>query len=55
MSLKIRKIGGNHDESTLKIALTVVDHVDGDNALMQEEIFGPILPIMTYHDLNEVV
>ena len=48
-------IGGNHDESTLKIAPTVVDHVDGDNALMQEEIFGPLLPIMTYHDLNEVI
>lgn len=48
-------IGGNYDETTLKIAPTVVDHVDGDNALMQEEIFGPILPIMTYHDLNEVI
>lgn len=48
-------IGGNSDEKTLKIAPTVVDHVNSNNVLMQEEIFGPILPIMTYHNINEVI
>lgn len=48
-------IGGNYCEETLSIAPTVIDHVDGDNVLMQEEIFGPILPILTYHDLDEAI
>lgn len=48
-------IGGQFDQDHLKISPTVVDHVDGDNPLMQEEIFGPILPIITYHSIDEVI
>lgn len=48
-------IGGKFDERHLKISPTVVDHVDGDNSLMQEEIFGPILPIITYHNIHEAI
>lgn len=48
-------IGGHSNESTLKISPTVVDHITEDNPLMQEEIFGPILPIMTYKNINEVI
>ena len=47
--------GGTNDENTLKICPTLVDHVNGDNPLMQEEIFGPILPILTYKDIKEVI
>ena len=40
---------------TLQIEPTVVDHVDGNNPLMQEEIFGPILPILTYQNIDEAI
>lgn len=48
-------IGGEYDKEHLKISPTVVDYVDGDNPLMQEEIFGPILPILTYHNIDEAI
>lgn len=48
-------IGGQKDQTSLKIAPTVVDHVLDNNPLMQEEIFGPILPIITYQDIDEAV
>lgn len=48
-------IGGTSDKSTLKIAPTVIDHIKKDNPLMQEEIFGPILPIITYQSLDEAI
>ena len=40
---------------TLKIEPTVMDSVTWDDAVMKEEIFGPILPIMSYYDLKEAV
>lgn len=48
-------IGGESDPRSLKIAPTVVDHVDGKNPLMQEEIFGPILPVITYRNVEEAI
>lgn len=48
-------IGGQTNPKTLHIAPTLVDHVDGNNPLMQEEIFGPILPIITYRSLDEAI
>jgi aldehyde dehydrogenase (NAD+) len=42
--------GGSYDEEHNKIAFTLVDEPSLDSPLMQEEIFGPILPILTYHD-----
>ena len=47
-------IGGNRNEDTLQIEPTVLDHVAWEDAVMQEEIFGPVLPILTYKDLGEV-
>lgn len=35
--------------------LHIVENVNGDMRLMQEEIFGPVLPIETYQDFNQVV
>lgn len=44
--------GGKYDEQRRQFSPTVVTDVEWDDALMQEEIFGPILPILTYTDLN---
>ena len=48
-------IGGHRNLETLQIEPTVVDHVNGNNPLMQEEIFGPILPILTYQNIDEAI
>jgi len=47
--------GGNFDKSTLKIEPTVLDNVTYDDAVMKEEIFGPIMPILIFDDLDEVL
>lgn len=47
-------IGGEHNEDTLQIAPTVMDNVSWDDAVMQEEIFGPILPILTYEKFEDI-
>lgn len=38
-----------------KLPLTVLTGVTDDMAVMQEEIFGPILPVMTYRQIDEAV
>ncbi|MBE5072927.1 coniferyl aldehyde dehydrogenase [Erythrobacteraceae bacterium E2-1 Yellow Sea] len=38
-----------------KLPLTILNGVTSDMAVMQEEIFGPVLPVMTYRDIDEVV
>ena len=40
--------GGQYDEQTLRIAPTVMTNVTWEDAVMGEEIFGPILPVLTY-------
>jgi aldehyde dehydrogenase (NAD+) len=45
-------IGGETDESDLYISPTVMDNVSFDDAVMQEEIFGPVLPIIEFDDLD---
>ena len=47
--------GGVCDSSLLQIAPTIMDHVTFEDAVMQEEIFGPILPVMTFHSLDAVI
>ncbi len=47
--------GGACDRSTLKIEPTVMDNVTFDDAVMQEEIFGPVMPILTYDDIEDVI
>lgn len=39
----------------LQIEPTVMDHVDFEDRIMQEEIFGPVMPILTYSDLDAVI
>ena len=48
-------IGGGSDAGAIKIQPTVVVDPDPDEPLMQHEIFGPILPIVTVHSLDEAI
>lgn len=47
--------GGNHDAEALFVHPTIVTNVPEDCALMQEEIFGPILPIRYYKHVEEAL
>ena len=47
-------IGGQRDAGQRYIAPTVLTNVSPDSAAMAEEIFGPILPVLTYKSLEEV-
>lgn len=47
--------GGKCDPSTLIIEPTVMIDVKEDDNVMQEEIFGPIFPIITYKDIDEAI
>ena len=44
--------GGTGDEASQRIAPTVMKDVTREDAVMGEEIFGPILPVLTYTDLD---
>ncbi|OOM81505.1 aldehyde dehydrogenase [Clostridium puniceum] len=47
--------GGNYDEETLYFEPTILtDIIEGGNVL-KEEIFGPIFPVMTFDNLDEVI
>ena len=48
-------IGGKSDESLLKIEPTVLDNPKINSKIMNEEIFGPILPIITYENIEEAI
>jgi aldehyde dehydrogenase (NAD+) len=48
-------IGGQFDADSRYIAPTVLDGVKADAAVMQEEIFGPILPVVEYGELSEAI
>ena len=46
--------GGGADADSLRIEPTLLIGVTPDSPCMQEEIFGPILPIFTYNSLEDV-
>ena len=46
--------GGEKDINILKIAPTVMDNVTWDDKVMQEEIFGPVLPILTFDTYEDL-
>lgn len=46
--------GGNHDAADCYLSPTLVDEPGLDHPIMQEEIFGPILPILTYTDEKHI-
>lgn len=47
-------IGGDSKRETLQIAPTVMDNVSWEDAVMQEEIFGPVLPVLTYDNYEDI-
>ena len=47
--------GGKGNPETLHIQPTVMDGVTADDAVMQEEIFGPVLPVIAYDSIDEAV
>lgn len=47
--------GGSSSSQTLQIEPTVLDSVTFEDAVMQEEIFGPVLPILTYDSIEEAI
>ncbi|WP_100010726.1 aldehyde dehydrogenase [Lentibacillus sediminis] len=45
--------GGTSDQSTLMIEPTILDKVTWESPVMQEEIFGPILPVLVFSDIED--
>lgn len=48
-------IGGESDRTSQKIVPTVLDQVTWESPVMQEEIFGPLLPVLTFYDMKEAI
>ncbi len=49
------EIGGYGDEKRLQIAPTVLTGITEESPVMQEEIFGPVLPVLTFKETAEAV
>lgn len=49
------QVGGELDRKNKYIAPTIIDDIKPEYPIMKEEIFGPILPILTYEKIDEVV
>ncbi|QHS23210.1 aldehyde dehydrogenase [Virgibacillus sp. MSP4-1] len=48
-------MGGHIDSTTLAMEPTVLTDISWEDPVMKDEIFGPILPVMEYQDLDEVI
>lgn len=57
--LKLEKdnitFGGNVDPEDRYIEPTIIENVTWDSPIMEDEIFGPILPIMSYNSLHQII
>jgi len=47
--------GGASNHETLKIEPTLLHNVNWDDGIMEDEIFGPILPVLTFSHIDEVI
>lgn len=47
--------GGRYDRDSLKIEPTVMTDVTWDDKVMGEEIFGPLMPVLIYENIEEVI
>lgn len=47
--------GGGFDRNTMQIEPTVMEHITFQDSVMLQEIFGPVLPILTYSSLDEAI
>ena len=48
-------IGGRGDDVVHRLEPTILPDVDFDHEIMKEEIFGPLLPIIEYDDINNII
>ena len=48
-------LGGQQNEAEQKIAPAIFPDADFDHEIMQEEIFGPLLPVIGYRDLAQAM
>lgn len=55
LSNTIIEYGGEHDRESDYLGPTIVSDIDLSHPLMKEEIFGPILPILSFNDRNEAL
>ncbi len=55
--LSVGKIfyGGKHDEASLYIEPTILTNISVNNTVMKEEIFGPILPVLSFSNMDEAM
>jgi aldehyde dehydrogenase (NAD+) len=49
------RFGGKVDIENRKVNFTILDNVDMDAELMNEEIFGPLLPIISFNNLDQTI
>lgn len=47
--------GGTYDKETRYLSPTILTNVSEDAPVMQEEIFGPIFPVLTFKEIDEVI
>jgi aldehyde dehydrogenase (NAD+) len=48
-------LGGKSDKNDLYIEPTIIDKISWDDPIMKEEIFGPILPIIEFEDIENII
>ena len=48
-------IGGNYDHATRFLAPTVLTNISVNDKVMEDEIFGPILPVLTYENIDDTI
>ena len=48
-------LGGETDESRKYVAPTIIDNPKLDSPVMNEEIFGPVLPILTFKNIDDII
>jgi len=47
--------GGQADPEKKYVSFTILDGISGSDPLMKEEIFGPVLPVLTYKNLDDAI
>jgi aldehyde dehydrogenase (NAD+) len=47
--------GGKYDRSNRVLAPTILNNISIDDPIMEDEIFGPVLPVLTYENINDVI
>lgn len=47
--------GGDYNEKTNQINPTILDNITWESKVMEDEIFGPIIPILDFEDFNNII